>query len=68
MLVDVDWLSVFMTDVRVIAKLRFKLKVATLIHIWVDCLWAPGESSVVQGDPGHPCDHPMVCHPGSKGS
>ena len=27
-------------------------KVATLIHIWVECLWAPGGSSVVQGDPG----------------
>ena len=24
-----------------------QLKVATSIHIWVDCLWAPGESSVV---------------------
>ena len=27
------------------------LKVATKTHIWVDCLWAPAESSVVQGDP-----------------
>ena len=30
-----------------------QLKDATLIHIWVDCLfWAPGESSVVLGYPG----------------
>ena len=43
-----------------------QLKVATLVHIWVDCLWAPGESSVVQGYPGVPCDHPMVRHPDSK--
>ena len=27
---------------------------ATLIHIWVDWLQAPGESSVVLGDPGVP--------------
>ena len=45
-----------------------QLKVATLIHIWVDCLWAPGESSVVLGYPGYPCDNPMVRHPGSKGT
>ena len=34
MLGDVDWLSVLMIDVRVIVN--GKLKVATLIHIWVD--------------------------------
>ena len=62
MLVDVDWLSVFMTDVRVIVN--GKLKVATLIHIWVDWLGHPGAPSglpghlekpvLVQGDPGGP--------------
>ena len=41
-----------LTDVRVL--LMVKLKVATLIHIWVDWLWAPGESSVVLGYPGVP--------------
>ena len=47
-----------------------QLKVATLIHIWVDCLWAPGESSVacIFDDPGVPCDIPMGRHPGSKGT
>ena len=34
MLVDVDWVSVSMTDVRLLFKGLFK--VATLIHIWVD--------------------------------
>ena len=29
---------------------------------------APGESSVVLGYPGVPCDHPKVRHPGSKGT
>ena len=37
-----------------IVYLMVQLKVATLIHIWVDCLWAPGESSVVLGYPGGP--------------
>ena len=48
-----------------------QLKVATLIHIWVDCwFWAPGESSVacIFGNPGVPCDFPMDLHPGSKGT
>ena len=52
MLVDVDWVSVSMTDVRLLINGLFK--VATLIHIWVDCLWAPGESNVVLGYPGGP--------------
>ena len=34
MLVDVDWMSVSMTDVRLLINGLFK--VATLIHIWVD--------------------------------
>ena len=34
MLVDVDWVSVSMTDVRLLFNGLFK--VATLIHIWVD--------------------------------
>ena len=34
MLVDVDWVSVSMTDVRLLINGLFK--VATLIHIWVD--------------------------------
>ena len=34
MLVDVDWVSVSMTDVRWLINGLFK--VATLIHIWVD--------------------------------
>ena len=34
MLVDVDWVSVSMTDVRLLINDLFK--VATLIHIWVD--------------------------------
>ena len=33
-LVDVDWVSVSMTDVRLLINGLFK--VATLIHIWVD--------------------------------
>ena len=32
--VDVDWVSVSMTDVRLL--INGLLKVATLIHIWVD--------------------------------
>ena len=53
MLIDVDWvLEIFMTDVRLLIMVQ--LKVATLIHIWVGCLWAPGESSVVLGYPGVP--------------
>ena len=40
MLVDVDWYVRFMQDVR---DFNYgKLKVATLIHIWVDWLRAPG--------------------------
>ena len=34
MLVDVDWVSVSMTDVRLL--FNGLLKVATLTHIWVD--------------------------------
>ena len=34
MLVDVDWVSVSMTDVGLLINGLFK--VATLIHIWVD--------------------------------
>ena len=34
MLVEVDWVSVSMTDVRLLFNGLFK--VATLIHIWVD--------------------------------
>ena len=34
MLVDVDWVSVSMTDVRLLFNGLFK--VATLIHIWMD--------------------------------
>ena len=34
MLVDVDWVSVSMIDVRLLINGLFK--VATLIHIWVD--------------------------------
>ena len=34
MLVDVDWVSESMTDVRLLINGLFK--VATLIHIWVD--------------------------------
>ena len=34
MLVDVDWVSVSTTDVRLL--FNGLLKVATLIHIWVD--------------------------------
>ena len=45
-------LRVFMTDVRLL--INGLLKVATLTHIWVDCLWAPGESSVVLGYPRGP--------------
>ena len=37
-----------------IVYLMVQLKVATLIHIWVDWLRAPGESSVVLGYPGGP--------------
>ena len=52
MFVDVVWMSESMKDVRLL--INGQLKVATLIHIWVDCLWAPGESSVVLGYPGVP--------------
>ena len=41
-----------MTEVGVV--LMVKLKVATLTHIWVVWLRAPGESSVVLGYPGVP--------------
>ena len=34
MLVDVDWVSVSMKDVRLLFNVLFK--VATLTHIWVD--------------------------------
>ena len=46
-------LSVF-HDIYEIVYLMVQLKVATLIHIWVDWLRAPGESSVVLGYPGVP--------------
>ena len=46
-------LSVF-HDRCEIVYLVVQLKVATLIHIWVDWLRAPGESSVVLGYPGGP--------------
>ena len=55
-----------------------QLKVVTLIHILVDWLGHPGVPSglpghlenpvLAQGDPEDPCDHPMECHLGSKGS
>ena len=45
-------LRVSMTDVSLLTN--GSTKVATLIHIWVDCLWAPGESIVVLGYPGVP--------------
>ena len=44
-------LSVF-HDRYEIVYIMVQLKVATLIHIWVDWLRAPGESSVVVGYPG----------------
>ena len=66
MLVDVDWVSVFMTDVRLylVVYLRWQLK---LTSGWIE---APGEPSVVCifGNPGVPCDSSMDRHPGSKGS
>ena len=52
MLVDVVWVSESMTDVRLL--INGLLKVATLIQVWMDCLWAPGESSVVLGYLGVP--------------
>ena len=63
MLVDVDWVSVSMTDVRLL--IDGLLKVATFSG-WIE---APREPSVVYifGNPGVPCDSPMDCHPGSKG-
>ena len=55
-----------------------KLKVATLIHIWVDWLRLPGAPSGCLGTwsnpalswdiPEYPCDLPMDCHPVSKGT
>ena len=66
MLVDGDWYVRIMQVER--DTNQGKLQVATLIHIWVDWLWAPRESSVVLGDPGVLFDHPKECHPGSKGS
>ena len=45
-------LSVSMADVRLL--INGSTWVATLTHIWVDCLWAPGESTVVLGYPGVP--------------
>ena len=66
MLVDVDWVSVSMTNVRLL--INGLHKVATLIHIW--WIEAPGEPSVacIFGNPGVPCDSPIDRHPGSKGS
>ena len=46
-------LSVF-HDRSEIVYLMVQLNVATLIHIWVDWLRAPGESSVILGYPGGP--------------
>ena len=54
MLVDVDWVWVYSMTYCEIVYLMDQLKVATLIHIWVDWLRAPGESSVVLGYPGGP--------------
>ena len=68
MLVDVDWVSVSMTDVSVVNKwfnLRWQLKYTSG---WIE---APGEPSVVcifLEIPGYPCDLPMDRHPGLKGS
>ena len=77
MLVDVVWFERIHADVRVIYN-EGKLMVATLIHFWVDWLGHPGDTNGLPGhlgNPvlskeilGNPCDQPMVCHPGSKGS
>ena len=67
MLVDVDWVSESLTDVRLLFNGLFK--VATLIHIWVDWLRHLEYPVLsVLGIPEYPCDYPMECHPGSKGS
>ena len=67
MLVDVDWVSVSMTDVRLLklmVYLRWQLKHTSG---WIE---APREPSVayIFGNPGVPCDSPTDRHPGSKGS
>ena len=67
MLVDGDWYVRIMqvvTDTN-----QGKLKVATLIQIWVDWLrhLEYPVLSVLE-IPKYPCDYPMECHPGSKGS
>ena len=68
MLVDVDWVSEIHDRCEIIkvkVYLRWQLKYTSG---WIE---APGESSdclYFFRNPGVPCDSPMDCHPGSKGS
>ena len=53
MLVDVDWCERIHERCESYYYLR-KLKVATLIHIWVDLLGHLENPVLAQGDPGGP--------------
>ena len=53
MLVDVDWFERIHERCESYYYLR-KLKVATLIHIWVDWLGHLENPVLAQGDPGGP--------------
>ena len=67
MLVDVDWVSDIHDRCEIdnlMVYLRWQLKHTSG---WIE---APGEPGVACffGNPGVPCDSPMECQPGSKGS
>ena len=53
MLVDGDWCVRIMKIARVIIT-KGKIKVATLIHIWVDCLGHLEKPLLAHGNPGVP--------------
>ena len=53
MLIDMDWYVRFMKVARVIIT-KGIVKVATLIHIWVDCLGHLEKPVLAQGNPGVP--------------
>ena len=53
MLVDGDW-YVRIMKVAGVRTTKGKIKVATLIHIWVDCLGYLEKPVLAQGNPGVP--------------